>query len=454
MNPGEWILSIVLFILSLAILIVIHELGHFSMAKLFNVYCQEFSIGFGPSLLHKRKKGKETYFSIRAIPLGGYVSMYGEEMELEPGVVIPEERSLEGIKKWKKAIIVSAGIIMNTILALTLFAISNLCFPLVVATSTSTVEENSIAYNAGVRENDKMQFVSSPNAETNTYSFNYKVDNTIYMGYFTIVDTNVVMESNHYVLTYYPTGDKSETSFTDGANLYAAITKADVINDADYFETYKSWFDENSKTPIEGCPEYFPNFKADPVKPYSASTSYVTHVMFKDEAGVEKTVEFQMTTQLVNEKDDKYEWKPLGLSFKLEDVWLDFGTRVKNTFVDFGEASVAVFKGLGNLFTGGIKNLSGIVGIMKTSANVLSTYTFARYLYFWGLISVNLAIFNLLPFPGLDGFTLLVTAVEGATRKKIPNKFKNIMSLIGLALLFTLMIVIVVFDIMRWTGVM
>ena len=57
MSAGEWVLSIVLFILSLGILIVIHELGHLSMAKLFNVYCQEFSIGFGPSLLHKRKKG-------------------------------------------------------------------------------------------------------------------------------------------------------------------------------------------------------------------------------------------------------------------------------------------------------------------------------------------------------------------------------------------------------------
>ena len=97
MSIGEWIVSIVLFIVSLGVLITLHELGHLTMAKLFNVYCQEFSIGFGPALLHKRGKGKETYFSIRAIPLGGYVSMYGEEMELEEGVVVGEERSLEGI---------------------------------------------------------------------------------------------------------------------------------------------------------------------------------------------------------------------------------------------------------------------------------------------------------------------------------------------------------------------
>lgn len=452
MNAGEWILSILLFIVSLGILIVIHELGHLSMAKLFNVYCQEFSIGFGPALLHKRKKGKETYFSIRAIPLGGYVSMYGEEMELEPGVVIPEERSLEGIKKWKKAIIVSAGIIMNTILALVLFSISNLCFPVVVATTQSHVEENSIAYNAGVREDDVMLFITSPKAETNTYSFEYQVDKKLYMGYFTVVDTNVVIDGVNYVLTYYPEGDKNETSFTDGCHLYLGVSKNDIPNDSDFLKTYSTWYENNQ--PIEGCPDYLPNFKIDPLQPYSSSTSYFTNIAFRDSLESIKTVSLNIQTELKEGTSNEYRWKPIGLSFKLQDLWLDFGTRVQNIFVDFGNASIAVFKGLGNLFTGGIQNLSGIVGIMKTSASVLSTYTFARYLYFWGLISVNLAIFNLLPFPGLDGFTLVVTAIEGATKKKIPNKFKNIMSMIGLIILFGLMIVILVFDIMRWTGLM
>lgn len=450
MNALEWILSIILFIVSLAILIVIHELGHFSMAKLFNVYCQEFSIGFGPSLLHKRKKGKETYFSIRAIPLGGYVSMYGEEMELEPGVVIPEERSLEGIKKWKKAIIVSAGIFMNAILALVLFSISNLCFPYVVTTTQSHVEENSIAYNLGVKEDDVMQCVKAPNSEKSSYKYDYIVDNKEYIGYFTIVDNNVVIDGKNYVLTYYPTGDKQETSFTDGCKLYIGIDKETVATKEEYLTAYQSWY--NEKTPIDGCPEFFPDFKQDPLEPYSASTSYTTTIKFKDSESNEKSVTFVITTE--EQSGGKYQWKSIGLSFKTQDYWLDFGDRVKNIFIDFGDASTAVFKGLANLFTGGIKNLSGIVGIMQTSANVLSTYTFARYLYFWGLISVNLAIFNLLPFPGLDGFTLVVTTIEGATRKKIPNKFKNIMSFIGLILLFGLMIVILAFDIMRWTGVM
>lgn len=79
---GIDILSILLCIISLGILVIIHELGHFTMAKLFNVYVNEFSIGFGPQLL-KKKKGETTY-SLRAIPLGGYVSMFGEGMEEGP----------------------------------------------------------------------------------------------------------------------------------------------------------------------------------------------------------------------------------------------------------------------------------------------------------------------------------------------------------------------------------
>ena len=123
----QFIGSLLLFILSLSVLIIIHELGHLSMAKLFKIYCQEFSVGFGPALLHKRKEGKETYFSIRAIPLGGYVSMFGEGVTLEDGVNIPQSRSLEGVKRYKKAIVVSAGIILNAVLGLVLFSISNIC---------------------------------------------------------------------------------------------------------------------------------------------------------------------------------------------------------------------------------------------------------------------------------------------------------------------------------------
>ena len=117
---------------------------------------------------------------------------------------------------------------------------------------------------------------------------------------------------------------------------------------------------------------------------------------------------------------------------------------------DFGDNTVLIAKTLGGLFVG--KNwdaVGGPVAIFTQSSQVLKSYGFGMFIYLWGAISVNLAIFNLLPFPGLDGWHLLVVIVEGITKKEIPEKVKNIVSTIGLILLFGLMIFIMGRDIIR-----
>jgi len=467
MTAVDWILSILLFIVSLGILIIIHELGHFSMAKLFKVYCQEFSIGFGPALIHKRRKGHETYFSLRAVPLGGYVSMYGEEDSIEdPNNVIPKERSIEGIRKWKKAIILFAGVFLNAILAFVLIAISNLCFPRIVTTRFASVTAGSSAALV-VQNDDKMCSYPFDVYTGDTYvDYTYTAsDKVIHRGQFFIVDNNVEIDGNKYVLTYCPTGTKNYTKFTEGFTLYPGIAGENIgyTDDKGNFVVVNSvlasayertdangysihWLSTGSKSTL------YPDFTKTTYTPFENS-KFTAHLKF---LRFNKSIQKYDSTYLYNPeikavaKNGKYVWEDIGLSFQtMEDKSLTFGQRMKQTCIDFGDASASVFKGLGVLFTGGIKNMSGIVGIFETSATLVGSYTFATYFYFWGMISVNLAIFNLLPFPGLDGWQLLVTAVEGATKKKIPAKVKSIMSLIGLGLLFALMIAIVVLDIIK-----
>ena len=122
---------------------------------------------------------------------------------------------------------------------------------------------------------------------------------------------------------------------------------------------------------------------------------------------------------------------------------------MKYTFIDFGEASTAIVRGLGELITtkDGWKNIGGIIQIGVVSTQILQQSGFGKFLMLWGLISVNLGIVNLLPFPGLDGWHLLVIAVEGIFRKEIPSKVKNIISFVGVIILFALMALIVVKDI-------
>ena len=104
------------FLFLILFIVTVHEGGHLIAAKIFNVYCSEFSIGMGPQLY--RKKNKETDFVIRAIPIGGYCSMAGESedgLEKRTQIDVPKERTIKGIAKWKQIIIYLAGVTMNFI---------------------------------------------------------------------------------------------------------------------------------------------------------------------------------------------------------------------------------------------------------------------------------------------------------------------------------------------------
>ena len=126
----------------------------------------------------------------------------------------------------------------------------------------------------------------------------------------------------------------------------------------------------------------------------------------------------------------------------------NFGQIMKSTFTNFGESSILIFKTIGGLFIGrGWNQVGGIVAVYQQSATIFTQYNASLFIYLWALISVNLAVFNLLPFPGLDGWQLLVLAIESITKKKIPPKVKTIVSFVGMILLFVFMALIIVKDV-------
>ena len=381
--------SVLLFILSIGLLITIHELGHFSMAKLFNVYVNEFAIGFGPRLL-KVKKGETTY-SIRAIPLGGFVSMYGESVEITDGSV-PPERSLLGIKKWKRAIIMVAGITLNFILGFTLFFVNNAFFPQANYTNQVTISENSKIAN------------------------NEAFD----------------IETGDYII-------RIEKKCTIDGDSNACSSKSGDIKDFNdlWYSEYGFSYDES----------ILPKTKDDTME---ITIYYVKENTSSDEA---KTIKLELSPLMEDDEfvleNDKNTWEKMGVGQYIDYRRIgSFGKVITTTFSDFGESTILIAKTLGGLFIG--KNwdqIGGPVAILSTSSIVLENYNFGMYIFLWATISVNLAIFNLLPFPGLDGWHLLVVAIEGITKKEIPEKVKNIVSGVGMVLLFALMIFIMGRDI-------
>ncbi len=148
-------MEMIYFIVTIGVLVTIHELGHLIMAKSFNVYCKEFAIGFGPKLFSIQ--GKETKYTIRLIPFGGYVSMAGEEgVDIES---IDPSRTLMGVNKIKRIIIMLAGITFNFVLAVILFCSIYLIEPRVVippAPVFAEIVEGSPAEEAGLLANDEV----------------------------------------------------------------------------------------------------------------------------------------------------------------------------------------------------------------------------------------------------------------------------------------------------------
>lgn len=410
------ILYILLFIFCLSILITIHELGHLIAAKSFGVYCNEFSIGFGPALIHKKRKNGETFFSLRAIPFGGYVSMAGEGMKEEENNPIPQERYLTSKSKWKRAIIMIAGITMNCVLALVVFFASEMFFTQqsFIGANVIGVEHNSIAENAGLTDLTTLDgFVDDRN---NTY--------IVYDQHVELYDVDNNMLSNDNVMVLNPTS----ASYVER-------------NYKDYLLFYKTMV-------VEGKEELYPNYSLpvnfDDVGYHDVKS---VKVNFKSREKVEEEIIYHdhyLVIPIIEHKVSDF-----GVSIYLYEHDNNFGEAIVGTFKDFGKSATAIFEGIASLFTSANawKNTSGIIGIGFTLSNYLKNYGWRVFIYMWGLISVNLAIFNLLPFPGLDGWHFLVLIVEGVFRKEIPEKVKNTISMIGMIILFAFMILIVFKDI-------
>ena len=410
------ILYILLFIVFLSILIIVHELGHLAAAKAFNVYCLEYSVGMGPLLFKYKRKNGETQFSLRGIPFGGYVSMYGEGVQLPEGVEVLETRSLHGIKWWKRAIILIAGVTMNAILAITFFFVSN-CIPQkdITYINQISVAESSVAYNAGLRDEDFFKM--------DTYAYYDEVANI--QRTFYLADTQTTLDGNESV--------KYATCFN-----FSTLSDYKHLDLSEFMYIYELKTDNGNYVP-DFSKYVTPNFQY-------ATVHFTKRIPGEDD----KLVDGDVIAFDIKQADGVI--SSFGCSLYLETIKLNAGQAFVKSFKDFGESSVVLVKAIGQLFTSteAWKNTGGVIAVAVETTGVLQNFGFAKFLYVWAFISVNLAIFNLLPFPGLDGWQLLVTFIEAGTRKKIPDKIKNIVSLIGLGLLLLLMGAILIKDVFTY----
>lgn len=148
-------MGIVVAVIAFAVMVFIHELGHFSAAKLFKIKVTEFAIGMGPAIF-KKQKG-ETLYSLRCLPLGGFCSMEGESEQSD------DERSFSKAAWWKRFIVVFAGAFLNIVLGFVLLIIVQSASANVVTTTIGGLEANANMASAGFLEGDRIVKLDNTN---------------------------------------------------------------------------------------------------------------------------------------------------------------------------------------------------------------------------------------------------------------------------------------------------
>ena len=331
-------MTIIYAILIFCMLIFVHELGHFIVAKACGVKVNEFAIGMGPAI-YKKQKG-ETLYAIRCFPIGGYCAMEGEDEDSD------EPRAFNNQPAWQRACVLAAGSFMNLVTCIVLLIIIAFCIGQ-ASTTIDQVAAGSPAEKAGIVSGDEILAVDGK-----------KID-----------EWDDLIQSVGY--------SKNDT---------AEIT---VLRDGkEVVLTSELEYDKEAGRNLIG----------------------ITPVMQRN-AG-----------------------KSIGLGF-----------------VNTWKMTVMMYDTLRQLFTGdvSVSELSGPVGIVYAT-NQAAKSGVLYVIYLAALLSLNLAIINMLPFPALDGGRLLFLVIRLFTGKRVSDETEGKIHFIGICLLFALMIYVTFNDVLKF----
>ncbi len=360
-------MSIIVSLLIFGLVILVHEYGHFIAAVKSGILVEEFAIGMGPILF--KKQGKETLYTVRAFPIGGFCKMLGED---EDNV---SERAFNSKSVWARILVISAGVIMNTILAFIVFFGFNLKQGFIEPVVYSVIEGYP-AEEAGLQKGDRV----------------YSVDG-------------------------YKIGTQSELSLR-----LSDAAKKDLVN---------------GEEPV-----------VDLVYIRDGEKIQTDMALKKDKLGQRYIIGFNLNRKsgFLGEEVEGFEKAT-------------FVESVDATFDDMAFVVESTIYGITMLFTtdDALNQVAGPIGIIGAIGDTYDTsvetggfsMAFYNMLYIMGLISANLAVFNLLPIPALDGGRLVFLLIEAVTGKQVPPDKEGFIHFVGFVLLMGLALVIAFSDIYK-----
>lgn len=416
--------TFIAIVIIFGLLISIHELGHLLLAKKAGILCREFAIGFGPKLFSIRKK--ETIYTVRLLPIGGFVRMAGEDpetIELKPGQQIGIV--FDPLGKVKEMIINNRS--KHPEARLITVEEADLEEELIIRgyeREDDGLETFHVDEKADFIMDEQPTQIAPKNRQFASKSIWDRVL-AIFAGPFMNFALAFVLFILYAMLNGVPTHEaKLGKLISNGPAANAGLHQGDRVL-AINGNPISSW--ENLVTVIQKHPEDRLNFK---IKRNG------------------KTFEVPVTPG----KEKLKSGKVIGKIGTYESMKHSFTGSFQYGFVQTKYWSTLIFKTVGQLVTGqiGIKSLSGPVGIYSVTGVVVHRSGIYGLMQWAAALSINIGIFNLLPLPALDGGRLLFLLFEAVRGKPVDPQKESLMHLIGFALLLLLMIVVTWNDIHRF----
>ena len=428
---------IVLAILAFGVIIAIHELGHYFAAKAMGVKVNEFAIGMGPKIL--KKQGKETLYSLRLLPFGGFCSMEGEHEEGEE----PDPRSFLSQKRWKRIVILAAGSLANIIAA---FIIILFLTASADGFAGTTITETAASPIAGeVSDFVEGDRVLAINGERLFYFDDFNLFMRLYAG-------------SSITFTVERNGEQLDVPLTQSLVHTVISNVVDNLPDEGPVELIAG----DIIVAINGERPLFHGDYSRLMQKNADETIILT--LYRDG----ELVEYESRTYLV----DGEEVHRYLLSFSFSQTI--FFNAIEPTFIEVINYSFYQMYSFIRMIrlsiammisgTASFQDISGPVGIVNEMNNIGQSTAAAQgivaaigsIVFFTAFIGVNVAIINLLPIPAMDGgrilFIGITWVIEKVTRKKLDPKYEGYINTTAFILLIGLMVFVLYNDVVRIIG--
>lgn len=433
----EIITNILAFVIIVGVLVTIHEAGHFLAGKIFKFPVEIFSIGFGPKIFSFKKR--ETEYRISSIPLGGFVKIKG--IGMDESALFSKEEVQERGNKTQKFLIFFSGPLTNILLCIFLLTFS---FMLGIEVPsflkdpviTGYVEKESPAEKAGIETGDEIIEIDGKKVE-NWEEFK-KVE---------------VLSAKKNIKIKFKRNEKifENEVFIEKKGKY----KIGYIGIYPYFHPKVAKIEEKSPAEISGIKKGDVILEIDGKK---ISHAFILINYISENPDKEVLLKIKRGDGIIylKAKPEKTNGKGrLGVylqSISEETILKKYGffEALKEAIKSSIENTTLALKVLKNFLSGrgDIAQISGPVDIAKFSGEAMRS-GLSYFLNIMGLISLQLAIFNLLPIPALDGGHLFILLIEIIIRKNLSKKLKLKILQFGFALLLSLMIIVLISDLLK-----